>query len=102
MAGVPGDFGDHAYVDEAKAHGADNVVFDQILQLVFRGDFARSSTCRGVFGDHVGEGFVVDDAKASVSAGSVPVALIGAHARQGSLEPEASAGSAILDQRNGL
>jgi hypothetical protein len=100
MAGVPGDFGDHAYVDEAQAHGADNVVFDRIVQLVFSGDFARPPR-RHVFSDHGREGFVVGEAKATVTVGGVTVAFVDAHARKCSLEPDAFGRSAMFDQRDG-
>jgi hypothetical protein len=98
VTGVPGDFGDHAQVDESQGHGADKVVFDSVVHMVVGCQFVRPLTRRGVFGDHVGRGFVVGDVEAAATACGVAVAFLDAHARQGSLKPNAFGRSAVLDQ----
>ena len=34
VTGVPGDFGDHAQIDEPETHSTDVVVFDGVVQVV--------------------------------------------------------------------
>jgi hypothetical protein len=36
VTGVPGDFGNHAQIDESQAHGADKVVFGSVVEVVVR------------------------------------------------------------------
>jgi hypothetical protein len=73
VPGVPGDFGDHAQVDESQAHGADMVVFDSVVQVVIRGQVVGPLTRRSVRGDHVGEGVVVGDVEAAIATCGVAV-----------------------------
>ena len=78
VTGVPGDFGDHAQIDESQTHSADMVMFDSVVQVVVRGQFVRPLTRRIVRGDHVGEGFVVGDVEAAIAACGVAVAFVDA------------------------
>jgi hypothetical protein len=78
VASVTGNFGDHAQINESQAHSADEVVFDSVVQMVGGGQFVRASTCRHVFGDDVGEGFVVGDMEATVAPGGMAIACLDA------------------------
>src|SRR5580693_9414934 len=99
MASVPGGFGDHAQVDESQADGADDVVFDDVIECEAGCQFVRPSTCCRVFGDHLGEGFIVGDVEAAVASDGVPVACGDAYAYKWSLKPDACGRSAVLEQR---
>jgi hypothetical protein len=77
MASVPGGFGDHAQVDESQAYGADDVVFDDVIECEASYQFVRLSTCCSVFGDHLGEGFIVGDVEVAVASDGVAVACVG-------------------------
>jgi hypothetical protein len=98
VACVPGDFGDHAQVDESQAHNADDVMFGNVIQVELSSQFIRPVTCRDVFVDYLGEGLVVGDVEAAVAAGGMAVARVEADAGQRSLEPDAFGGSTMLDQ----
>ena len=98
VTGVPGDFGDHAQIDESQAHGADKVMGDKIVELVIGGQFVATSTCRRVFSDHVGECLVSGDPEATLTACGVTIAFVDADGCQCSFQPDAFCCTTMLDQ----
>jgi hypothetical protein len=76
VTGVAGDFGDHAEVDKSQAHGADDVMFDQVVELVTVCQFVGLCARRAVFGDDVGKGFIVGNGEAAVAASGVAVTCL--------------------------
>lgn len=89
MPGAPGNFGDHAQIDEPQAHRADDVTLHRVIELVTGSRFLRAPARDGaVFGDRRSEAPAVSDAEARISALRGAVAVSEAQTAQGALEPD--------------